>query len=358
MIKLTKEEARRFMLKRQGLLGEKIFLEKSGILEFIQKMGCIQFDPVDVCGTSPELVLQSRIQNFSKEMLGDLLYKERQLLDFFDKNLSILPVQDLPMFIHKYEGVSYAEFMAKRKDPAIESMIRIVRDYLVENEFVFAKDLRAFESGNLTWEWGANSSVARAALETLYIQGELIIHHKSGRQKAYALAKDYLPAEILTAENPFENEKDYHEKLILRRLGSVGLLWNKRSDVWLGIENFKTKERNLAFGQLIKDEKILSVELEGSSEVFYLLTEEKSLLTDLSVMTERVEFLAPLDNMLWDRNLIREIFDFDYKWEIYTPKEKRKYGAYVLPVLYKDQLVGRVEIERKIKEKLLFVKNL
>ena len=346
------------MLRRQGLLGDKTFCGKEGILDFFHKVGSVQFDPVDVCGTSPELVLQARVQDFSKKMLGDLLYEERVLLDFFDKNLSIILPQDLPMFAHKYAGVSYAEFMAKRKEPAIETMFVVIRDYLATHDYVFAKDLRGFESENLMWDWGASSSVARAALETLYIEGELIIHHKSGRQKAYAWAKDYLSEEILQAKNPFKNEKDYHEKLILRRIGAVGLLWNKRSDAWLGIENFKTAERNRAFKQLLADKKILSVLIEGTDETFYMLEADKKLLTDPSVTTERVEFLAPLDNMLWDRNLVRTIFDFDYKWEIYTPKDKRKYGAYVLPVLYKDQLVGRVDIERKSKEKLLFVKNL
>lgn len=66
--------------------------------------------------------------------------------------------------------------------------------------------------------------------------------------------------------------------------------------------------------------------------------------------------MAPLDNLLWDRNLIRMIFDFDYKWEIYTPVEKRKYGHYVLPILYGDRLIGRIEAPYDRKEKQLNVK--
>ncbi len=58
-------------------------------MEFIRQAGCIQFDPVDVCGKNAELVLQSRIKRFSKEMLSDLLYQDRVLVDYFDKNLAI-----------------------------------------------------------------------------------------------------------------------------------------------------------------------------------------------------------------------------------------------------------------------------
>lgn len=54
-------------------------------------------------------------------------------------------------------------------------------------------------------------------------------------------------------------------------------------------------------------------------------------------------FIAPLDNRIWDRELVRQVFSFDYCWEIHKPKEKRAYGYYVLPVLYGDRFVARVE---------------
>lgn len=360
MIRLTKEEARNFLLAKQGLLGHKQFSGKEGLMDFVRQAGSVQFDPVDVCGTSPELTLQARIEYFTKEMLDELLYQDRLLIDFFDKNLCILPIEDLTVFTRKYAGISYAEAMARRQsEPVLQMMIEI-RKILSEKEYIFAKDLRHLESGNLIWDWGASSSVARAALETMYFKGELIIHHKNGRQKAYALAEKFLSAKLLSAKSPFESELDYHQQLVLRRIGTIGFLWNKRSDAWLGIDHFKTFERNQAFQSLLEDKKITEIQIEGISTIFYMKKEDEKLLTSLSVNPKspaRMEFLAPLDNLLWDRNLIREIFDFDYKWEIYTPKEKRKYGAYVLPVLYKNRFVGRLEIERHTKEKVLLVKN-
>ncbi|MBE5985941.1 MAG: winged helix-turn-helix domain-containing protein, partial [Paenibacillaceae bacterium] len=98
MISFTKRQACRFLLLKQGLLGDYRFEGKQGIMEFIRQAGCIQFDPVDVCGKNAELVLQSRIKRFSKEMLSHLLYQDRVLVDYFDKNLSIIPVGDWPYF--------------------------------------------------------------------------------------------------------------------------------------------------------------------------------------------------------------------------------------------------------------------
>ena len=70
-------------------------------------------------------------------------------------------------------------------------------------------------------------------------------------------------------------------------------------------------------------------------------------------LRKRCEFIAPLDNLLWDRKLIHALFDFNYKWEIYTPQADRKYGYYVLPILYGIDFVGRIEaVYDKAKQEL------
>ena len=70
-----------------------------------------------------------------------------------------------------------------------------------------------------------------------------------------------------------------------------------------------------------------------------------------------MEFLAPLDNLIWDRELIKELFDFDYKWEIYTPVKDRKFGYYVLPVLYGEDFAGRIETARNKKNNRFIIKK-
>ena len=94
MIRLTNRQARQFMLLKQGLLGKYRFEGKPGALAFVRQAGCIQFDPVDACGKNAELTLQSRVKGFTKGMLGELLYEDRRLVDYPDKNRSILPARD------------------------------------------------------------------------------------------------------------------------------------------------------------------------------------------------------------------------------------------------------------------------
>jgi hypothetical protein len=204
------------------------------------------------------------------------------------------------------------------------------------------------------WPW-APTTLSRAVLETLYFRGDLIIHHKKGNNKYYSLAEDYIEEMILNTEDPNKTEDDFTKWQVLRRIGSVGLLWNKASDAWLGINKFNGERRNNIFSLLLSENKIVGCKVEGIQATLYFLKEDEELIkTVLSqdAFKQRLEFIAPLDNMLWDRKLIRALFDFDYKWEIYTPKSQRKYGYYVLPVLYGNRFVGRIEIvlDKKVRQ--------
>lgn len=95
---LTKEQAKQFILAKQGLIGGYRFKGKDGTYEYVRQAGCIQYDPVDVCGKNAELTLQSRVKGSRKSMLSDLLYKDRRLVDYADKELSIWCVEDWPCF--------------------------------------------------------------------------------------------------------------------------------------------------------------------------------------------------------------------------------------------------------------------
>ena len=99
MIALTNRQARQFLLLLHGLLGEHRFIGAPGALAFVRQAGCIQFDPVNLCGRNAELTLLSRVKGFSRDMLEGLLYRDRSLVDYPDKNLSILPAEDWPYFL-------------------------------------------------------------------------------------------------------------------------------------------------------------------------------------------------------------------------------------------------------------------
>ena len=363
MLNITPDQARQFILLKQGLLGRHRFAGKDGAYQYVRQAGCIQYDPVDVCGRNAELTLQSRVKGFTKRMLDDLLYRDRLLVDYADKELSIWPSEDWPYFA-SYRERSMALGKTFSGIPELEEeAIRHIRANGPVSSDSLPLEGTVFWHSSMHWSghWHKESPAARSVLEQLYTDGVLLIHHKSGTRKFYDLADKYLPADLLAAPDPCPDESARLDWRVLRRIGAVGLLWNRRSDAWLGI-SMAAEERDAAFARLEKAGRITPVRVEGLRFPLYVLNTDLPLLESVrsgqADCKARLEFLAPLDPMLWDRKLIEALFGFQYSWEIYTPASKRKYGYYVLPVLYGDRLVGRIEPKTDRKANSLTVQNI
>ncbi|MBW7474839.1 winged helix DNA-binding domain-containing protein [Paenibacillus oenotherae] len=359
MIQLTNRQARQFLLLKHGLLGEYQFTGKQGVLDFVRQVGCIQYDPIDVCGKNAELVLQSRIKGFTKNMLDELLYKDRFLIDYPDKNLAIFPIEDWPYF-DRYRQA--ARQHAKRY-PEMEALTEQIRTHIQSHGALSSDDLKL--DGNFAWRsaihWSGGNNTSRSVLEQMYSTGELIIHHKKGTRKYYDIAEKYIHPNLMNASEPLESDLEHHKWRVLRRIGAIGLLWDRASDAWLNIWGLKAEQRNEVFRQLLHEARIVAVAVEQMKDTLYCRAEDLLLIEAVLQNPEpklRCELIAPLDNLIWDRKLINQLFGFDYTWEIYTPAIKRKFGYYVLPLLYGESLIGRAEVIVERKTGTLVVKNI
>ena len=362
MFVLAKTQAREFILAKQGLIGSYRFFNKDGAYDYIRQAGCIQYDPVDICGKNAELTLQSRVKGFRKSMLSDLLYKDRLLVDYPDKELSIWPAEDWPYF-SQYRERSRSLGMTF---PELAELERKAIAYIQANGPVSSDKLpidgEIFWHSSIHWSgnWDKKSQAARSVLEQLYTDGTLIIHHKNGSRKFYDLAERYLDSSLLAASHPFADEESLLCWRVLRRIGATGLLWDKNSTAFLGIR-MNAEQRKLVFSKLESAALILPVQVEGIKTPFYCLAKDEPLMQTVLEGTfdkkARMEFLAPLDPMLWDKALIAALWNFQYSWEIYTPPAKRKYGCYTLPILWGDEFIGRIEATADHKTNILRVKN-
>ena len=362
-IHMTRGQARRFILSKQGLLGKYRFAGKEGAYRYVRQAGCIQYDPVDVCGKNAELTLQSRVRGFTRKMLAELLYQDRLLVDYTDKELSIWPSEDWPYF-SAYRDRSKTHGAGFPGIPELEEQaVAYIREHGPVSSDTLPIQGKLFWHSSMHWSgnWHGTSPAARSVLEQLYTDGVLLIHHKSGSRKFYDLADKYFSRELLEAENPCPDEAAFRKWRIRRRIGAVGLMWNRRSDAFLGI-GMTTDQREAAFEQLETDGVICKTEVEGIRFPLYFLAEDlplaEAVLNDAVDRKPRLEFLAPLDPMLWDRKLIEAIWDYQYSWEIYTPAEKREFGYYVLPMVYGEKLAGRIEAAADRKTETLVVKNI
>lgn len=351
---LTNRQARRFLLAHQALWPPHQLVGKDALLGYIRRVGCIQYDPLNIVGHNPELVLQSRGVKFRAVLLQDLLYHDRQLVDGWDKNMSIYPVEDWGYFQRRREVVRRSDHPSYQ---AVRSVLPQVREAVQERGPLSSLDLDFGQS--VDWSW-APARLARAALESMYDWGELIVHHRVHTRRIYDFAHRHLHPSVLSAPDPNPTEEQYHDWYTLRRIGGIGLVWDRAGDAWLGMFGLKTPERRAALDRLLKRDLLLQVRVEGIDSPLYMRSEDRETLDRVlqaKPRSPRAAILAPLDNLLWDRRLIGTLFRFHYVWEVYKPAAEREYGYYVLPILYGDRFIARFEPGRDKVSGALIIKN-
>ena len=357
IVVMSKEELRKFLVLYQGLYVNNTFIAEEGIKNFIRRVGCVQYDPLNVVGRNADLVLQSRIENYDKSMLDDLLYNKRDLIDGWDKMMAIYSASDWPYFKRvRYERKAEVEVVLKNRN-SIDAInyVDTIKDYIEKNGGTIPSkiDLGSVDKGM----WG-HGKLSSATMDYMWNIGILGVKEKKNTQKKYDLIERLLPKEIFIMEDPFKNDDDFYKWYFKRRIGSIGAYWDRNGEGWLGNFLSNTKLRKRILNELVEEEELILIKVENLKENFYLRKEDMSILNESTLVNEsNVRFLAPLDNIIWDRKLTREIFDFDYTWEVYKPVDKRKYGYYVLPILYGDKIIARFEPELNRGNGPLIIKN-
>lgn len=348
---VAKRQLCRHLLRWHHLTNEDALGGLADIPDYVRKVGCIQYDPLDVVGRNPDLVLQSRCEAYKKDDIRGLLYEERSLVDIWDKNMSIIHRGDWPFFSRHRNR--HGAWCLERED-----VMRQIEEYLEEHDSACSSDFALEE--RVDWHYGPQR-LAKAALECMCYAGRLVVHHKKGTRRYYGLARKYVPRELYEAPDPNETDEEFYKWSVLRRINGVGALWNRPSDAWLGIEGMNAARREEAFASLLAEGAAVELVVEGLKYPLYIARENLPLLeacTPGDEPDEATRILAPLDNLLWDRKLVAALFDFDYRWEVYTPAPQRKYGYYVLPLLQGDRFVGRIELAQEKEARTLVVKNI
>lgn len=354
-VKIDRRSARRFLLSAHGLRPPRAHSGKAGVLTYLRDVRAVQFDPIDIVGRNPDLVFQSRVVDYRAEMLDELLYQDRLIWDGWDKMATLIPVEDWPYFSRRRSRMEDRFGVPSEVVMQLEPKIReAIREEGPHSSLDFDFDQKT------DWAWGPTRA-ARAALEGLYRMGRLGVHHRVGSRRYFDLIERLLPIEILETTEPHPEEEEYQRWHLLRRVSSLKLAHPHAGVHWSGIEGVKTARRRKLLKDLAGEGKLLPVMIEGVDKgEFYLHHRDAEILTAVRNevgQVERAAVIAPLDNLLWDRQALGWIFGFEYVWEVYKPKQDREYGYYVLPVLYDDRFVGRFEPRFDRGSRTLEIKN-
>jgi len=353
-MKVSKKEARQFLVNHQHLGGAGLLNGTEGILQYFKKVGCVQFDPLNIVGRNADLVLQSRIDGYKSEMLELLLYEERSLIDGWDKVMSIYPTEDWPYFhlVRELRGKEVIATLYYRKSAHALNYIDDVLDALAKNGAMQPKEIGKSVAGCGSW---GHRNIYNATMDYLFHVGKLGVSKKLNVNKVYDIIENIIPPYILDTPVSFATEHDFFKWYVYRRIASVGMLWNRNGGGWYGTLVPDKKTRPQIFDELVDEGLVTAIDVEGISEKFYARTIDISFEPKENLNSKDVKFIAPLDNLIWDRDMVSKIFNFDYTWEVYIPAAKRKYGYYVLPVLYDNRFIARFEPEKSASH--LSIKN-
>ncbi len=297
-------------------------------------------------------------------MLNELIYKEHQLIDAWDKNLSIYPVED-------YDSMSpYRHRMTDHYNnlhDEVKNIIPTLRATIDVNGPISSTDIK--DSPRIDWWWAPTKAV-RAALDFMFATGgEVYIHHKVNTRKYYELTSKH-PSISPNTISAIQTEDDIMAHLrwrILRRIKGVGMLpCMRNSYAFIAIDHLNASRRRQIINECHSEGLLVKLMISGIEEPYYVLSEHMPLLKasiEASILDHKDEpikasiIAPPLDNLIWDREMIREIFDFDYVWEVYKPKKERMYGYYVLPILYGSEFIGHIEAKYNRKDNVLEIVN-
>lgn len=337
MMNWTKQQARDFFVNYQMINTSSLF----SIRDVFQRVKTIQMDPLNVVGTNPELVCQARIKDFKKMDLQNALYQERFLVDGWEKQMSIYETKYFPYFHlvreNRSAGALHGALSWLKLDasPYIDEVYEIVK----QEGPIFSSKIKLGETKKHRWGHTKPSTVA---IDYLWHKGVLGIAERKNTQKKYDLIERLHPT--LSTEPYFLNQEDFIEWYLYRRIQTVGLVYSKSTVHFDGLYIREKDIRMKYLDILLQKNLIQQVSVEGIKDIFYVPTKALKIENEL---LETITFVAPLDNLTWDREILRQLFDFDYIWEVYTPVSKRQYGYYVLPILRGSQFIGRIEFEKQ-----------
>ena len=345
---ISKETARRFLVTKQGFHQEK---EKTGTLEAIKRLECVQVDPVNVVHRNHHLVLHNRVSDYKPSYLEALLYKDRAVFEYWCNARSVIPMEEFRYF--RYQMQNYMEFHTpfyerlKAKREKLKHAISHVLSVIGTDGPQCAQDF--------TREREVGSKTAKDALNLLCICGEVMIHHVDRNRRYYDLMERILPKNI-NIQVP--SSKQYNQFMIRKYMRAYWLVDVR--DWRFGWPSLKASQRKLVVEDMARDGKIYPVKIEGIKHIYCVLEEYLNALeaAENPLTEEKIHFIALLDNLLWNRRMISEVFDFVYAWEIYKIPEKRLFGYYVLPILCGTRFIGRIDPKPDRASKTMIVNSL
>ena len=346
---LTIVEARSLALAAQGFDKPRTKTKSTtaDAVAVIKKLGVIQIDSVNVLVRSQELPLFSRLGDHDRNAIPKAT-SHRKIFEYWGHEAAHLPVELHPVFRFKMHAArsgklkhwGLTSFYADNK-----AFVRRILKHVEINGPTSARDLSTRTTKKSSWwDWDE----AKTALEYLFLTGELM---SCGRGSDFARVYDtperVLPEKIL--QMPTLSETDARKDLLVRAMRAQGVATLRDLADYYRQKPAVVKP---LVSELVEQGVLREVAVDGWQDKAYVHRSAK-----LPRKLYATALLSPFDSLVWCRPRNERLFNFHYRIEIYTPKEKRKFGYYVLPFMMNGQMVGRVDLKADRENSKLLVQS-
>ncbi len=334
---LSIADARRIALAAQGFdtARPKTKATQRHVDALISRLGVIQIDSVNVLVRSQELPLFARLGNHDRNAIPKATERQK-LFEYWGHEAAHLPVDLHPLFRWKMDAArtgkvthwGLTSFYEENK-----AFVKRTLKHVASNGPTTSRELSTrTEKKGTWWDWDE----AKVALEYLFLTGQLMSRGRgSDFARIYDTPERVLPQRIIDEATP--SEHDARKQLLVRSAIAQGVA--TMSDL---ADYYRQKLATVKplIAELVEEGELCEVAVDGWTEKAFVHRNAK-----LPKQLHATALLSPFDSLVWCRPRNERLFDFHYRIEIYTPKEKRKFGYYVLPFMMNGEMVGRVDLK-------------
>ena len=342
---LSASDARAIALRAQGLLEPRpARVDLRRLRRFVDRVKVVQMDSVNVLVRAHYFPAFSRLGPYATDSLDAMVYKRRELFEYWGHEASLMPVELYPLMRARMERAKQGELwggiarFARENKKYVDAVLAEVRDRgPLAGSDLSEKGAR----GEKWWGWAPGKS----ALEWLFWTGALTTSSRRNFERVYDLPERVIPADILRARAPGEEESN--RRLLDMSIVALGVATVKDLADYFRI---KVPDARPRIRELVEEGRLQPIVVEGwKNEAFVDPSAKMPRHADARAL------VAPFDPIVWERARTHRLFDFHYRIEIYTPAPKRVHGYYVVPFLLGDTLVARVDLKADRKAKSLLV---
>lgn len=352
-IPVTRDDVKRLSVYKQGLHQRPASSDQTALKRVIEGIGLLQLDSISVVARSHYLVMLARAGIYDPAEL-DALLESGFLFETWAHAMCQLPSAHYPWY-HAYiqqKRRNERQWQVDRFDIDMAPIIAHVLETIRQRGPLSSKDFESERQGDGGW-W--NWKPTKVALEYLLDYGELMISHRVNFQRYYDLPERVLARHDFTLDKSIE---DFRRWTIERGLRHIGIGTSNHV-----ADYYRQYKRDAAaiLNDMLDAGTALPVAVAGWKDQAYIHRDDLALLEAIQSGEHEPRltlFLSPFDNLFWDRNRDETLWDFYYRIEVYTPKAKRVYGYYVMPILHGCELIGRIDPKVDRKKKRLIFNNL